>query len=237
MTNYEFDYHQYRKHLNNRSGFPVSIILVTIILLVGVMVYLKPSIIEKTDFYFVEVGSFNKFSSASNLATETQQKGGAGYIYFDNNYHVFVNLYLKKQDAEAVVNNIKNEYNNAKIFKISSKKYKNNKNFTQKQINIIKNTLKTNLSTIETISQISQNYDKNLISDIEIKNDYLMLKNNYENQQIIFSSTFSDRVSNEYINATSEILRNYASKDLNGNSIKYSLIKITLNHISLLDAL
>ena len=75
---------------------------------------MKPKHTKTCEIYFLEIDSFQSYQSALNLSKEINANGGAGYIYYDGNYHVFANFYSKIEDAKSVLENVLEDFPNSK---------------------------------------------------------------------------------------------------------------------------
>ena len=158
----------------NKKQVSITILIFLIIILLAVAVFLIEKKEKKTYFYFLQANEFLNYKDASNLANELQSKQGAGYIYYDGSYHVIISYYATIEEAESVLENIKNEYTNAKIFNISAQQFMENSRYTNEENEQIKNMILTNENLInQTYNQILS-FDKGEISkdilEVNMKN-------------------------------------------------------------------
>lgn len=237
-TEYTFDYIKYKKRTLKTSGIPFSILLTIIILLTGFIIYIKPIKLSSQELYFIKANSFSTYQQANSLAQEIQAVGGAGYIHLDKQYHVLINFYKNKSDAESVLNSIKDSYKNSKLYSISIKNFKNVKNFNEKQNKSVKNLANFTISTINNLSSLSIKLDKDEINFNQLSTkitsmceNYIEHYNNFLNQ---FKTNSKQNISREYafnIKQDLELLANYNEAELRTN-LKYLLIDISINYSS-----
>ena len=168
MQTYSFNYSQYKKKIPTKSKLSFLLLFVIISLLISLTIFFKPKNTSSLDFYFVEITSFQTYKEASELSAEIQKKGGSGYIYYDGKYRVFASYYTSEKDAETVVNNISNDYKSANIYKLSTKKDIITP-FSKKENFLISEISKSVLSSIDSITKLIIEFDKNKISSSSLK--------------------------------------------------------------------
>ena len=99
--------------------------------------------------------------------------GGAGYVYFENVYHVLASFYPTKKQAESVVKNIKDEYENASVYKIDINKFYKNKALNEAQNNVIKDVVSSTSNFISKFYDLIIELDTDQIShnnfNLEVK--------------------------------------------------------------------
>lgn len=237
---YKFNYTNYEKTIRtNPRGFVA--IIITIIILLGLAVYLTQTKPDYVNFYFVEMGNFNNYKDASNYANTIQQKEGAGYIFFDTSYHVLANFYYNKKEAENVCNNLVPAYPNTKVLTLKAKKFNTKTAQDKKQKSLI-DFLDCCDKTLSSVSKANIRYDNNtdslriyqtnlsLILDnatTPMKN----LKNNFSEHKYLPLLTFADNIMAQL------------DKFDDGNHIsskqkmRYSTIEIAINYYNFLENL
>ena len=247
MQEYVFDYASYKNKIKNSSlnihsvrtnqteKFGFIFVIFLIIFLLATVVLIKQKSVKKQSFYFVQIGEFGSFLQANKQANQAMQLGGAGYIYFDNNFHTLVGFYLSYDDAEKVSKNIIDDFPNAKVFEISTQKFSKR---SQPKITNNLNTILSNLT--QDLYQLSVDFDTNK----NFKNTHLKLSNLTDN----FNSNF-DQFKKEYGDDTSKL---NCKKKLNNISqslsriceaeeaelpqkMKYELINIVVNYTMFLN--
>lgn len=237
--NYYFDYSNYSKQIHKKSKLSFVLLSLLIILLLGLSIFLKPK--EKTQtIYFVQINSYSTYQQANTLANEIKVAGGAGYIYYDKKYYVFANFYTNKSQAETVLNNLKSDYKNAKIFEFSIKIFKNNEKLSKNQCKTVKNTANFINSLIFDLSSLSINFDKNETTfeelSVKLKNYYSNFLNFYNEFNNQFNSNSKYNLSKEYLNNIEtdlNFLSCYNETELIEN-FKYLSIDIIVNYSSFL---
>lgn len=237
-SNYNFDYYQYKKKITAKNKISFSVIFLFIILLSGLFVFLKPIKNNNTiEFNFVEIGCYSSYKQALELANKCQTEGAAGYIYYDSNYHVLANFYLTETDANSVVENLLNDYNNSKVFSIES----NNNKSTINNNEDLKNLNTCTINTINNLTNLSIDYDKNELNFNQVKNKLTNLYENFKSSNNSFLAEFKTSFKlNSAKENSSKIEQNLlelsSSNEENFNQLfKYKLIDIVINYSSFLD--
>ena len=200
---YIFNYSQYKKSINKNNNFTFTIIFLLIILLLGLCVFLKPKDNKLNKFYFVEVDNFQTYDSALKLSQTVKEKTGAGYIYFDNIYHVIASFYSKEKDAEKVCENLKNEYENVQVFCISYPQFVKQKNLSLKQNCSVENLINVCRKITLQLEQLSIDFETGKTPFKEAK---ILLANYYES----FFSTFNEFNAQFNTNSKYNLSKSYA---------------------------
>ena len=236
MSDYVFNFEQYKKRLNKKSKISFVGLFLFIILILSVAMLLKPTT-KQTEFYFVSAGSFASYKQAITLAEEIKSRNGAGYIYYNKEYHVLVSCYLEKKDAETIASNLKTDYPNSELFTLSHTKPQNN--------TLDSTTLNTYNNLLEIISYLQKaciRLEQQSTNISKIKNDLSTLFEKYLDTKSNFFSTFSKNykynVAKENLikiqNNINSLLSTNQENEFN-SFIKYSTISIiveTHNFIS-----
>lgn len=180
MSDYEFDYIQYKKKLNKKNN-NFTILFLSIILLLGCIVFLKPINFKTHKLFFVKAGEFQVYNDAKNFSQEISKNGHAGYIYFDENYHILISFHSSKKEANSSLKKFKARYKNASIFTIEKKGFTYQKSFTKHQ----NKTLKNFINDTEKISLKLEQFFSSFFKDYAGKETYFIqienLKTEYEN--------------------------------------------------------
>lgn len=235
---FEFNYLEYKNKTKKKITFPISILIIIIILLSALIIYVKPE--KNYQLYFIELNSFPTYMLANDFATEVKQKNGAGYIYYSTKYHVFANFYCNKKDAESVLSNVKNVYQNSKIYTISLKNFENIKKLGKNQAKSIKNTAIFLNSLISELSALSIDYDNTNINFYELQTNFKNLSEKFETYYSNFCKQFQydyqANTSKKYLTNIHNALQ--ALSNLNNNclasEIKYLSIEVVINYSSFL---
>ena len=240
--NYSYTSQYYKQKTKKQVNITILIFLIIILLAIAIFLINKKE--KKTYFYFLQADEFINYKDATNLAYELQSRQGAGYIYYDGTYHVLISYYSTKEDAESVLQNIKNEYLNATIFNISTALFRENSIYTDEENKVIKNLILTNESLIEQSSSQILSYDKNEISSNVLQINMKRILDEYEK---IFEN-FKNKLKNNkkytiFLKKTTKIYENYKNlyeltkNNFQSYQLKYELIAIVNNHASFLSCL
>lgn len=151
-------------------------------------------------YYFLEAGKSLDYSEAQTLASNIQEQGGAGYIYYDEGFRVFWAGYTKYENAKAVCE--KNSSLGLTIYSVSIKNIDFSNGFSQNLNQVLKSNLVCYKNCIEGLENIINQYEKNEMTEIETKNNCLLLIEEAEQQNQKFLDTF-------YQNATLYKLKSY----------------------------
>ena len=237
MTNYKFDYSQYKKRINNKTSLPFSIIIFLIIVLMGAICFIcKPS--NNVNFYFLEVNCFFSYSDANICANEITNLNAGGYVYFNGKYHVLACAYLNEKDATQAKENIKEQYPNAKVFKLSSTEFNKN-SFKTKESDAICYAINANQKVIEKLFNLIVELDTNSLTEEQAKREIETLKNNYisstDNFNTIFRTNKKLTKQKEKISSYVSTLKQLKHAENISQSLKYCLIKISILHYSFLE--
>ena len=241
MTDFQFNYYQYKKRLNSNFKINFSIVFILIILFLGVAVFFKPTQ-KKQNLYFVEISSFQTYSSAINLANEIKSKQGAGYIYYDKNYRVLATFFLNKKDAENVALNLQKSYPNTQVYTLQINKNLSTFQLSKNQVEVVAN-LKENLQ--QTISVLSNatilldkqelTFNKFIYQSSELLNNFIELNENFLNT---FKQNSKHNVTKEYLNKILNNLRFLSSiedEEHLRNNLKFYLVDVVINYANFIN--
>jgi len=188
------------KRIKNSNPFNIIIAIAGIMLLVSISVLFGYSIStgglvvanskQSTEcYYLIEIDSFEKFADASNFATNLQAKGGAGFIKYDENFKVFSSAYQNYEDAKNVLDKL-SEYKNAKIYTFKMASFNNDNGLEDKINKVIKNNIISIKYSIENLSKILIELDKNQIDENKFKEKIILIKEEIELQIEKFLDVF-----------------------------------------------
>ena len=228
-------------HGNKSNATPICVLIVMIILLTGVAFYFIETREQTNEFYFVQIDEYLNYSTASKLSTEIQSKNGAGYIHFDGRYHVLASYYPTNEEAENVVEQVKEEYPSCSVYILECKKFKNKANLSKEENSAIVETLNKNLQAINRTYADTISFDKSEINEKKLSLNLQDLlsdydKNHQDFKKIMQNSSNFD-IFNGYLTKISTAMSDsidYA-KEANSASLKYELIKMVVNHSAFLD--
>ena len=238
MQEYQFNSKEYNKKIYNRaSGGSFAVIIFFIIILVGVAFMLirqnKPS---KNEFYFVEINQFLTYKEAGNLSEEIQSKSGAGYVFFDGQYHVFANFYLSKTDAESVCENLKQQYPTCKVFTLSYNKYSKNKKLSSTENSACKKLYEVGQTSIEQLYNNIYQFGTAQINENQLKANFSSVADKFTDVYNEFISVFnSNSKFNKAKSYLSELyfslgtLKNITNETDFNFKMRYELVKFVVN--------
>lgn len=239
MQEYLFDYSSYKKRIKKTNKFGFIDIFFLIIFLCSLCIVLKQTNTQTYNYYFVEISQFKNFSKANKLANEISQQAGAGFVYFDNSYHVLAGFYLNFSDAETVANNLTDDYKNAKVFSLSATKFKQSKNFSTTQNQALKNTISININLLNELYSISTNMnDQNNLNKNKLK--LKKLCDDFNDNLNEFCKNFPNKELYNCKNRLQNIKNSLSRIDLASTqesiaNIRYETINIAINHINFLN--
>ena len=227
-------YFRYKKRQKKPIKISIAFLSLCLIFLLGICVFINQNNKEFCTYYFVEIDTFATFSQANKSAIELTNKSGAGYVFFDKNYHVFAGVYLTEESAKTVSKNILNDYPNAKIFAISTAKFKNKNQYSKNENLALKNTISSIQNLVKSLYQISISFDKNEENFKTTKTKISTLKDTFCLQQSKFDECFenekiyfnTNKKLDEIFNALTR-LSNCSEQDLK-QKIKYELVNIAI---------
>ncbi len=236
---YSFDYNVYRKRIHSKSGFSYTIVFIFIIILLGLAVFLQPNKVNSTKLYFVQIKSLLNYGEASKLSNELQQKNAAGYIYYDGYYHVLASYYPNIKEAEAVCENLKNDYPTANVFTLEVHKFIKTKTLTNEQNSLVEKTIKENSILINGLYDAITRFESNQINLSEFSLNLKTMKTNYDKVYSKFNQNFrNDTNIASIICDINDDIKELSSEVDNSNTqyiLRYKLIKIVISHYSFLE--
>lgn len=169
-----------------------------------------------SSYYCVEVGKFEKFEDAQSCSNEVMEKGGAGYIFFDNGFRVFTSCYLSNADAESVAN----KNNNATVYELKIKPFEFNINSSQNVNQIMKNNLLSFKNCIATLNSLIVEYQQNKITEANLRTNCLMLTEEIDMQIEKFDNIFYESANmyryKNYLNSFKECFNKIVNLELTG---------------------
>jgi len=221
---FNYNYFLYKKTLNKKNSFVFILIILLIVLLVVSSFFVKPQKTKYSEFYFVEIDNFQTYKEAINLSQILQEKEAAGYIFFDEKYHVFASFYSTKNQAKKVCENLKNEYPNSQVFTIKSTCYSKQINLNSKHNKSIENFIKFTNKSIFQINDLSMQFFTKKTSFGKLKTHLTNHIKEFESYYYEFKKSFQ---TNSKFNQTKEYANNIYSSLL--NLINSNEHNITLN--------
>lgn len=81
-------------------------------------------VVKSYQIYMLEVKDFDDKDTAQTFANEIKLRGGAGVVIYDSTYKVVASCYNNLQDAQNVMEKLKNEFDTCKIYTLKLNKLK-----------------------------------------------------------------------------------------------------------------
>lgn len=122
--------------------------------------------VSSFNVYALEVSSFDTKTEAVNFAAGIKTQGGAGYIYENKKFYVFISMYENLLDAEQIKNNLKEQNILANIYQLSAPAI--NLNFSGSDDALYK-SLKAYKELYKQVYDLSISFDGETISKAELK--------------------------------------------------------------------
>lgn len=122
--------------------------------------------VSSFNVYALEVGSFDTKTEAQNFALSIKSQGGAGYIYENKKFYVFISMYENLLDAEQIKTNLKEQSIEANIYQLSAPAI--NLNFSGSN-DILYKSLKAYKELYKRVYDLSISFDGEKISKAELK--------------------------------------------------------------------
>ncbi len=237
MQEYQFNQKEYRKKIYKNGGGSVAILIFICIILIGAAFILMPKkSASKQEFYFVEINQFITYKDANELAISIQEKGGAGYVFFNGSYHVFAGYYPTKSEAETVCENLKEEFECACVFSLEYSL--NSKNLSANQKTALSNMVEMSENTIGEIYENILSFVKNENSEAKLKLNFSAILKNFESKMEEFNGVFKD---NKFSKARASLEKMHTSlTNLNditdASKLRYEQISFVVNYVSFLSS-
>lgn len=234
MTDYVFNYVQYKKKLNKGNNNFLIIFLV-IILLLGCIVFLKPIKLKTNKIYFIQADEFQTYHNSKIFSDNVIKNGDAGYIYFNKNYHVLISFHSKKSEAESKLKDDKLQYKKASVFSLELKEFSNQKKFNKSQNNAIKNFIS---QTEKILFKLEDSYQSLLSKNIDLKSFSSHMQNNKRNFVNVYNKLLKSFNSDPSLNLAKkhaykmmESISNLSSnlEEISLYLINYEVINFVLN--------
>ncbi len=184
----------------------ISVFVVIFIFIIFFGLFLEAKqikVFKEQSFYLVCANNSRNLKDLENIQDEIKKFGGAGKIYKKElNYFLIINMYLEKEQAENVLINNKQSYENASILEIKTKKV------SKKSIKKIRNNqfnfkfIKVLSNSIQEISKLSLKYINSEISENELCSKLLAYKFELE--------TLNDELKKLEPSEVNDLVQNYS---------------------------
>lgn len=238
-----------RNHFLSRIISTVILIFIFFIMVVLFLVVLqnkkKDNLFLQKEFYFVYAYKFRKESVLYDKKEEVKKLGGANEIYLHRNEHyLIVNVYLKRNEAESVLKEVKMQFSSAGILRLYSSKF--SKNAKQEVFDNFE--IKNSLKRIDTLDLQAMNLQVDFLSLKKVKSDIVseMSKNRVEllsiaeklsNNKCAAAEIISNHVNLELMYYSEFFEKYYAQTKNRAHLIGSLAVKLALNQIKMINNL
>lgn len=199
---------------------------------------------KEISLFSLQTGAFSEENNAKTASGELKSKGGAGYIAYDGQlYRVLVAGYTDSEDADDVINSLKGQNIDAKIFNLKSGSLSFKIGAVKSQVDAVKACFNSVPESVQTLQQIIFNSDKgsNVDGDIsKLKESVSAVYNNFltavssEESAIMSLRTYMK----DFCETINEIPSSSSVTNVEFSSeLKYTLIDIAVAYSEFLDDL
>lgn len=152
------------------------------------------------NIYAVSIYQSTNFSSAGTNAASFQDKGGAGYIYFENGiFHVLASGYKEKSDAEKVIEKLAQSGQNAKLLIITVSNINLAGTFSQTEQTALNNALMCYSNCFDSLYDMSVALDTNVSTANEIRSQLSSLISSTKEIKSNYDKAFSSRLTEKLL--------------------------------------
>ena len=153
-------------------------------------------IVKSYEVYMVEAKEFDDKESADAFANELKLRGGAGVVIYDSTYKVIASCYDSLEDAQSVMEKLRNEYETCSVYTLKLNKLKLYADATNEEFEGIDNALEVFKTSGSTLIDLAIKLDKGEYSSTEVKNKLFDLYENLNASNNRFSD-FSSTINND----------------------------------------
>lgn len=145
--------------------------------------------------YAVSVYQSTNFSSSGSFASTYQDKGGAGYVYYDNGiFHVLASGYKEKSDADKVVEKLLSEGTSARLLTIGVDSISLSGSFSQSEQSAINDALGSFSSSFDSLYDMAIALDTKVSTENEIRTQLSSLSSSISSIKNKFDKAFSSKL-------------------------------------------
>lgn len=195
-------------------------------------------------FYAVSLETEKTIQSANERAKEYKQKGAAGYVYNAGatEYKILSSAYTNKNDAQAVLENLKQSGISAEIIELKLFPINLKISLNSNSSEILKKGLNLFYSNYLSLYNLGNKLDQNKLDETSVKKEINNIIN--ENESVIkeISKTFSSSsniavlYSKIYLEQINKVLNKLlTTENLFSSEIKYSYFEIIFQYLNLQD--
>jgi hypothetical protein len=148
-------------------------------------------ILQEKNYYAIQLNSFKTKEDAITFSKSVQSRGGAGYIYKDNEYLVFASMYNNLEKANEVCDNLKSSGESAPIFEFKVNKIEYNINLKNSDKDCLSNAINLFDETFNDLFQMITELDTGNTTFSQTNLNLNSLYGNLENKESSFEKSFS----------------------------------------------
>lgn len=189
LTGYEQYYYKQGKRKSGRKSFfaflfVIIVISVVIFFSISFSQFLTVSkvvnvntnyIVTEKYVYGLSLGNFSKTEDANNFSDDLKKQGGAGAIYFENEYKVLSSIYPTINEAKSVQKNLKELGTESEIVKICLNPLNFNVNLSSNSQKILSESINLFYNSYKSLYDYSILFDKKEIDAIKAKENIFSL--------------------------------------------------------------
>lgn len=150
--------------------------------------------------YAVSIYQSTNFSTAGSFASAYQDKGGAGYIYFDNGiFHVLASGYKEKSDADKVVEKLMSEGTNARLLTLGVDSISLAGSFSQTEQSALNNALASFSTSFDALYDMAIALDTKVSTQNEIRAQLSSLASAVSSTKTAFDKAFSSKLKDDFL--------------------------------------
>jgi hypothetical protein len=148
-------------------------------------------VLPEKNYYAIQLNSFKTKEDAITFSKSVQSRGGAGYIYKDNEYLVFASMYNNLEKANEVCDNLKISGESASIFEFKVNRVEYNISLKSSDKECLSNTINLFDDTFNDIFQIISELDTGNTTFSQTNLNLNSLYSNLQNKESTFEKSFS----------------------------------------------
>lgn len=219
----QFDYEQFKRRLNKKVNFPISVLLVLIILLTFTLTILTNNQKNST-IYFVEVGNYQNYKFAKTKVSELEKQNIGCYIFYEQTYHVFVGFNSSKKSAKLLLEKLKQNNTNPTIYEIKFKNFSALSILNKNENRVIKNLF----NSVEKILEFLSSWENSTENVKEIKKLSTNFETNFEEFKTAFKSNKNYNIPKKYLNKILLSLKDLSSGELEQANFNKTICDIAI---------
>lgn len=189
--------------------------------------------------YAVSLYETSVKSTANEQSTKLQKSNGAGYIWQENEtYYVLASAYIEENDAQKVLENLKNSGYNTSIIKIKIPQLKINSGYNNDEITVLTSATSLFKTTYDALYDISVSLDTEVTTETQCRLNIANLQSEVSKVKADFETLFNSKLTTSLlklklsINSVSTLIQQLI--DFNENNNQTLSSKIKYNYIEVL---